>query len=380
LQGALREGDSVARLEGDTFGVALEAVRQVDLESVLQLAARLQSALANPVSLDAARVYVSASVGFCLANRAPAPGGAALLEAAELAADNAAQNGPGAIRAFSAEMQRIRVVRSQMRDEIEHALDHAQIGPHFQPQVSTETGELTGFEALARWNHPQRGLIPPSEFIPLIERAGLSERLGDVMLFQSLSALSSWDASGLHVPTVAVNFSRDQLRNPRLPETLEWELDRFDLTPERLCVEILETVVAETENDVIVRNIAALSRLGCGIDLDDFGTGHASIAAIRRFAVRRIKIDRSFVTHIDSDPQQQRMVSAILSMAERLGLEALAEGVETAGEHTTLAQLGCAYVQGYGLARPMPLDDATAWIKAYRARLTPQPRIGRHVV
>lgn len=380
LEGALREGDCVAKLEGDGFAVALAAVRQIDLESILQLAARLQAVVANPISLDAARVYVSASVGFCLGNRAAAPGGAALLEAAEIAADDAARNGPVAIRAFSAKMQRIHAGISQLRGEIERALDQGHIGPYFQPQVSTGDGSITGFEALARWNHPQRGLIPPSEFLPLIESASLSERLGEVMLFQALAALSAWDSAGLNVPSVAVNFSRDQLRNPRLPETLAWDLDRFELAPERLCVEILETVVAKTENDVIVRNVAALARLGCGIDLDDFGTGHASIANIRRFAVRRIKIDRSFVTHVDSDPQQQRMVSAILSMAERLGLEALAEGVETAGEHTMLAQLGCSHVQGYGLARPMPVEDTAAWIKAYRGRLTAQPRLGRHAV
>lgn len=380
LQGALREGDSVARLERDTFAIALEAVRQVDLESALQLAARLQSALANPISLDTARIYVTASIGFCLAGRAPAPGGTALLEAAEVAADDASQNGPNAVRAFSAEMQRVRADRSQLREEIEHALDHGQIVPYFQPQVSTETGQISGFEALARWNHPKRGLVPPADFLPLVEEAGLSERLGEVMLFQSLTALTAWDASGLPVPTVAVNFSRDQLRNPRLPDSLKWELDRFELTPDRLCVEILETVVAETDNDVIVRNIAALSRMGCGIDLDDFGTGHASIASIRRFDVRRIKIDRSFVSHVDTDPAQQRMVAAILSMAERLNLESLAEGVETVGEHTTLAQLGCGYVQGYGVARPMPFDDTAIWIRSYLNRLTPQPRLGRHAV
>ena len=380
LRSALREGDTVVQLDGDSFAVALQPVRRADLESVLQLAARLQSTVASPISLDAARVYVTASAGFCLASRAPAATGTALLEAAEVAADDARQNGPGAIRAFSPEMQRLRADRSALRDDLEAALELGQITPHFQPQVSTETGEITGFEALARWAHPTRGLIPPSEFLPLIETAGLSERLGEVILFHSLTALTAWDAAGLRVPHIAVNFSHDQLRNPRLAETLKWELDRFELTPERLCVEILETVVAETDNDVIVHNIAALARLGCGIDLDDFGTGHASIANIRRFAVRRIKIDRSFVTHVDTDQAQQRMVAAILSMAERLGLETLAEGVETAGEHTMLAQLGCGFIQGFGLGRPMPYEETAGWLQSYRGRLTVTPRIGRHVV
>lgn len=196
------------------------------------------------------------------------------------------------------------------------------------------------------------------------------------MLFNALTALSRWDKAGLGVPTVAVNFSAAELRNPRLAEKLKWELDRFGLDPRRLSVEILEDVVAETDNDVIVSNIANLARMGCGIDLDDFGTGHASITSIRRFAVRRIKIDRSFVTKVDEDREQQKMVSAILSMAERLGLASLAEGVETPGEHAMLSQLGCGDVQGFGIARPMPVDETMDWIERHRARPAAAPRIG----
>lgn len=380
LISALREGDGIARLEGDSFAVALQPVRQMNLEAILQLGARLQAALANPISIDAARVYVTASVGFCLGARAPAPTGAALLEAAEIAADDASRNGPGAIRGFSADLQQIRADRSQMRAEIERALDEGQIIAHFQPQIRAQSGEVAGFEALARWQHPSRGLIPPAEFLPVIEQAGLSERLGETMLFQALTALSGWDAAGQRVPCVGVNFSADQLRNPRLAESLKWELDRFDLTPDRLSIEILETVVADTDNDVIVHTIAALAKLGCGIDLDDFGTGHAAIANIRRFAVRRIKIDRSFVTHADTDPGQQQMVAAILSLAERLGIETVAEGVERPGEQTALAQLGCHVLQGFGIARPMPYEETLPWLEAHRTRVSAPIRLGRHAV
>ncbi len=182
------------------------------------------------------------------------------------------------------------------------------------------------------------------------------------------------------MPTVAVNFSAAELRNPKLPEKIKWELDRFDLTPDRLTVEILETVVTQTDNDVIVRNVAALAALGCGIDLDDFGTGHASITNIRRFALRRVKIDRSFVTRVDEDREQQKIVSAILSMSERLGLETLAEGVETPGEHTMLSQLGCGHVQGFGIARPMPYEDTADWMLRHGARLAATPRISHRAV
>jgi diguanylate cyclase (GGDEF)-like protein len=375
LCAALRDGDKVARLEGGGFAVALAAVRRLDLETVVQLAARLQAALAVPISVNAARLYVSCSIGFCLASRAPDAQGRALLDAAQIAADEALRNGPGAIRAFAPDMARTRADRDALREELEQALDEGQIRAHFQPQVSTDTGAITGFEALARWHHPGRGLISPVEFLPVLEDSGLSERLGEVMLYNALTALSHWDKAGMAIPTVSVNLSAAELRNPRLVEKLKWELDRFDLEPQRLCIEVLENVVAETENDVIVSNVAALARLGCGIDLDDFGTGHASITSIRRFAVRRIKIDRSFVTHVDEDREQQKMVAAILSMAEQLGLATLAEGVETPGEHAMLAQLGCGDVQGFGIARPMPVDETLDWIARHRARHSVVPRI-----
>ena len=135
-------------------------------------------------------------------------------------------------------------------------------------------------------------------------------------------------------------------------------------------------MAGETENEVVVANIAAISKLGCGVDLDDFGTGTGSILSLRRFAIRRIKIDRSFVTKVDEDRDQQRVVAAILSMAEQLGLQTLAEGVETPGEHAMLSQLGCGHVQGFGIARPMPVEDTLDWIARHRARLTTTPRIG----
>ena len=303
--------------------------------------------------------------------------GESLLRAAEAALEEARQQGPGAIRAYSAELQRASIARDALATEAAAALESGQIVAHFQPQLCTDTGEVSGFEALARWQHPERGVLPPSDFIAVMQDAGLAGRLSEVMLFQSLTALRSWDKAGLRVPMVAVNFCNEDLRNPRLADRIKWELDRFDLTPQRLTVEILESVVADTGDEVIVRNIAALARLGCGIDLDDFGTGHASITNVRRFAVHRLKIDRSFVTKVDSDPGQQRMVAAILSMAERLELQTLAEGVETTGEHALLAQLGCGHVQGYGIARPMPFDESVAWLSRHKAKIAHPPRIGR---
>ena len=272
-------------------------------------------------------------------------------------------------------MRRDTESRAELREEVVQALDSGQIQPWFQPQISTDTGQITGFEALARWNHPVRGMIPPLDFLPAIEETGLLERLAEVMMYHSFAALKAWDGSGTEVPQIGVNFAGGELANPRLIDKITWELDRFELTPDRLAVEVLETVVASAPDDMITRNINALGKLGCRIDLDDFGTGHASIASIRRFSVSRIKIDRSFVMKSDRDPDQQRMISAILTMAERLGVETLAEGVETVGEHVLLAQLGCDHVQGFGIARPMPFEQTLDWIARHNAKLQDVPRI-----
>ncbi|MDQ2095600.1 putative bifunctional diguanylate cyclase/phosphodiesterase [Rhodalgimonas zhirmunskyi] len=377
LRSALREGDQLTYLGDAVFGISLRAVPQLDLEAGIQLAARLQSATEEPVSLDGAAVYVSAAVGFCLSARSSVKSGRGLIERAGIALDEARRNGPSAIRAYSHEMGKIRQSHDSLVDEVSLALENGQIRPWFQPQISTDTGRVTGFEALARWVHPERGVVPPGEFLPALEQAGLMERLGEVILRAALQAVNGWDAAGAEVPCVAVNFTGVELRNPRLADKIRWELDRYDLSADRLTIEVLETVVVGAPEDTATRNITRLSEMGCRIDLDDFGTGNASIAAIRRFAIERIKIDRSFITHVDEDVEQQRMVAAILTMAERLGLETLAEGVETAGEHAMLAQLGCRHVQGFGIARPMPFEQTAAWVQSHTAKLASPPQVGR---
>lgn len=377
IASCLREGDRVVRLPGGEFGIAIAPMRQLDLETAIQMAGRLQLSVEEPLSLDATTVYLSCSVGFCLASRNPGSGGTDLLNAARTALYDARQNGPSAIRAFNDRMRSSRAHEGILADEAAIALEAGQIVPWFQPQISTDTGQITGFEALARWQHPERGLISPTEFLPVLEQSGQLERLGEVMLYHALTALRAWDATGLEVPRVGVNFTTEELHNPKLLDKIRWELDRFDLPPSRLSVEVLETVVAAAPDDTVSRNINGLAKLGCVIDLDDFGTGHASISSIRRFAVARIKIDRSFVLKVDRDPEQQRIVNAILTMADRLDLDTLAEGVETLGEHAMLAQLGCGHVQGFGIARPMPFDQTADWIRNHNAKLQQAPTIGR---
>ena len=375
LQDTLREADVAARLDGPTFAVALAAVRRLDLEAAIQLAGRLQRALSDPIAVGGVNVHPTVSIGFSLPARLSAPTGESLLQAATLAMLEASRSGPSAIRSYSDAMRARVATRNNLADEVGEALAKGELRAFFQPQVSTQTGAITGFETLARWHHPSRGLIPPIEFLPALEQAGLMDRLGERMVSDALSALRAWEDAAIHVPRIGVNFSNEELCDPRLVDRIGWELDRFDLTPDRLVVEVLETVVATRSQDMVVRNLAGLARLGCCLDLDDFGTGHASITNIRRFSIERIKIDRSFVTRIDEDPEQQKMVSAILTMADRLGLDTLAEGVETAGEQAMLARLGCGHVQGFGIARPMPFKDTIPWIRAWEARSTPQRQL-----
>ena len=374
---SLRSGDVVARLSNHGFAVSLAPVRRFDLESAIQMAARLQAAMSAPLALGDMTIYPSVSIGFCLAERAPALMASSLLDAACIAVDEASHNGPSAIRAFQPEMTGRRADRHELRAGLELALEEGQIRPWFQPQVSTDTGQISGFEALARWHHPIRGIIPPSEFLPLIEDSGLSERLGEVILYGALSALTRWEKAGHRIDQVAVNFSASELRNPQLPERLKWELDRFSLTPDRLTIEVLETVAARSDDDVIITNLSRIAALGCGIDLDDFGTGQASISNIRRFSVRRIKIDRCFVRRSDIDADQKKLVAAILSMCAHLGLDTVAEGVETPDEHATVAQLGCGHVQGFGIARPMAVEETFAWITRHEAAMARVLPIGR---
>ena len=366
IKNTVRELDLVSRQDDATFLIALAPARRADLESMVQISARLQAALEEPVEIDGMRLFLTACIGFCVPRRASEKNGAFCLEAAEIALADAQANGAGAIRAYAAQPKRKRLLRTGLVAEVSGALETGQIKPWFQPQLSTDTGLVSGVEALARWDHPERGIILPGAFLPAISAAGANDRLSEVILFHSLSALRDWDAAGLDVPSVGVNFSSDDLSNPKLCDRIRWELDRFDLAPERLTIEILETVIARSANDIITRNISDLANLGCGIDLDDFGTGHASIANIRRFAVKRIKIDRSFVTNVDRDRQQQQMLTAILEMASRLEITTLAEGVETAGEHTLLAQLGCVHVQGYHIGKPMTVDETFDWLANHK--------------
>ncbi|WP_299653408.1 bifunctional diguanylate cyclase/phosphodiesterase [uncultured Jannaschia sp.] len=361
---AMRGADIVMRTGYDGAVVVLAPTRRADLDVVMSIVDRIQAAVAQPISIEGRSIRVHACIGICSEGMAPARSGAAMLAAADCALRMARQQGNDAIRAFNPDMQAQVETDHRLALQIDDALESGQIRPWFQPQINALTGCIAGFEALVRWHHPDLGILSPAQFLPTIHSAGKSAELGEQVLKASLDALTAWDAAGIDVPCVGVNVSLEQLADPRMAERVIWQLDRHDMEPGRLAIEILETVTLRDADEAIMRNVMALRKAGFRLDLDDFGTGAASIAHIAKFGVHRIKIDRSFVAGIDSDPTKQEIVRAILGLAESLSIETLAEGVETPEEKATLVEMGCPHLQGDGIARPMPFEKTTAWARA----------------
>lgn len=365
--GRLDDQGQSKQLDPSSFGAVLRSEEDFDLEALLNTCTRIQHDLSEPLICEGVPLRWTVSIGFAGSSRFGDVDGDGLLQAAYTALNEARRKGPNAVRGYSTAMDSRRARQKLLGREAALAFDRGEVFAYFQPQISMQDGRLTGFEALTRWKHPVRGLVSPADFLPVLEQAGLMHRLGDTMITQALQALQYWDANGLDVPRVGVNFSTEELRDPLLVDRVAMLVDAHDMSAGRLVVEVLETVIAKASDDVIVRNLSDLSALGCGIDLDDFGTGYASITNIRRFSVGRIKIDRSFVTGVDRDPEQRDMVAAILTMAERLGVRTLAEGIETKGEHAALRALGCDDAQGFEIARPMPLEETVEWARKHFA-------------
>ena len=369
LRRNLRRDERMFYLGGGRFGIAVAPAPGIDAQSLARLAERLRERL---------------RAGLETGERDPDPG---IRCGAALSAQDGCKTAAGLIRAATAAMgdgtschdaplHRQRRASGKAGPtppgpgrDIARALERGEIRAWFQPQLLLETGDISGVEALARWHHPREGLIMPPAFLPLVSAAGLHGALMRQMLDQALAALNAWQENGCSIGRVAINLAPENLRDPAIAETIAWELDRHRLAPDRLCIEILETVVAASCDDITARNIRRLRELGCRIDLDDFGTGNTSISSLRRFSVDRLKIDRSFVRQIDRDIAQRRMVAAILTMARELGLDTLGEGVETAGEHACLAALGCGHVQGFAIARPMPFERILTWARTHRETL-----------
>jgi len=366
IRQSMRVGDFPAYLGQDEFVLVAG-----DLEGATTAAAiahRLQTAIAKPFSLQGGARRIGCSIGVAMLGD-DLPESERALSNAEIALTEAQAAGGRTIRYFRESLREEAERRERLFAELLAGLDREEFVPFFQPQVDLATGAFSGFEALARWRHPRHGLLGPASFLPYAEQSDLIERLGETVLSQTLAALTAWDAAGLEVPRVGVNFAMGQLRDPRLVEKIKWEVERCDVDPSRIAIEVLETVLIKSEEDLVVRNLRGLASAGFRVELDDFGTGHASIQNLRRFSVHRIKIDRSFVAGIDSSEEQRILTASMIAMARALGIETLAEGVESAAATATLRRLGCDGAQGWHIGRPMPQAETFAWLKAFR----PQP-------
>jgi EAL domain-containing protein (putative c-di-GMP-specific phosphodiesterase class I) len=348
-----------------------------DLESMIQMSARLQSAVEAPVSVGARAIHATCHTGFCLMGRASAATGEAMLSAAETAAAEAARQGPSAIRAYSRTVQKTAQARSDLSAEAAEALEAGHIRLFFQPQISTDTGDLIGLQVAPRWLHRKRGILGERDVTAAINAAGLQQRFAEVMLFQAFGAQRKIDASGASYGTISLPVSGELLCDPTLIDRIRWELDRFDIAPSRVCLTLSQETAAQIDQEIVAHNMSRIAGLGCLIELAGFGNGPVSVATIKRTGAHRMRIHSSFVTKIDQDPEQQRVVAAMISLCEGLGLQSLAEGATTIGEYAMLGQLGCAIVQGNAIAAPMPIDELGGWARRHRAKLAAPPRIDK---
>jgi diguanylate cyclase (GGDEF)-like protein len=360
LRSALREGDTCARLGGDEFGVLLEDCGTT--EDVLRIAEELGDVLRRPLTLEGREVTSTASIGAAVS----APGRTAeeLLRNADLAMYRAKAAGNGFCRLFEGGMDALALRRLELRHDLQAALDGGQLALQYQPIVELGSGAVTGLEALLRWRHPERGLVPPAEFVPLAEETGLIVPIGQWVLDEALRQLVAWAE-----PTaISVNLSAVQLQRPELVEDVRAALERAGVEPARLTLEITESIfMADVE--AVNATLRDLKELGVRLALDDFGTGYSSLGYLARLPIDVLKIAKPFDDHIRTDPQHAALAQAIVRIAETLGLTTIAEGIEVAEQHEHLRQLQCELGQGFLFARPLDPDAAGELLRAGAAVL-----------
>jgi len=357
LTSAVRPGDTVARLGGDEFAVLLPGT---DAQAADDTARRLLHELSAAIRLEGLLVDVRASVGVAVA---PQHGTALdeLMQHADVAM-YLAKEGGGGVEHYDARRDRNSTERLVMVAELREALAHQQLEVHYQPKASLRTGEVEGVEALVRWRHPERGLVPPDEFIPLAESSGLIEQLTALVLDASLAQLALWHAEGLRL-AVAVNVSVRDLAGGLLVGDVARGLARHGVPARCLQLEVTEGSLF-TDSQGAAAALLELDALGVALSLDDFGTGYSSLGHLRRLPVQEIKVDRSFVHRMRDDPRDRAIVRSIVDLAGGLGMRVVAEGVENRQTLELLRELGCDAAQGWYLSPAQPAAVLTPWLRA----------------
>jgi len=354
----LRTEDTVTRLGGDEFILLLPGIDAVGAAHVAQ---KLLDAVAESYWVEFYDLALTASIGIALY---PEDGGdlEALSKSADAAMYRAKQEGRQCYRFFTQEMQVQSARNLQLVNALRHALEHAQLQVHYQPQVAMHDGHVIGAEALLRWQHPELGMVSPAEFIPVAEGSGLILPIGEWVLRTAVRQAKAWMEQEFDPLIMAVNLSAVQFRHPDLPELVTRILEEEGLPPEYLELELTESVAMHNPQDAIaVMN--NLHERGIRMSIDDFGTGYSSLSYLKKFKVYKLKIDQSFVRDISTDPEDKAIVSAIINLAKSLGLRTIAEGVETSGQLAFLREQDCDEMQGYLFSKPVPAQQFEALLK-----------------
>ncbi len=362
LRACLRPFDTAARLGGDEFAVLIEDSHSP--QDAVRVAQRIEEALATPFALERQEVSVRASIGVVWAGHARADA-EELLRNADIAMYRAKGAG-GGWELFERSMQVAVEERHGMKADLQRAMEQGGLTPHYQPVVNLSTGRITGVEALLRWEHHDRGLLSPAEFVPLAEETGLIIAIDQMVLRESLRQLREWQQTlGDAAPSrVSVNVSSRALRDPEFARRVLAEVEAARLSPPNLVLEITETVLLE-DLDTACTRLQSLRDAGVRIAIDDFGTGYSSLGYLRRLPVDIVKIDRSFVAGIDTAVDERSLTLAIVRMLGMLDVEIVAEGIETAQQLAYVQAMGCDAGQGYGLSRPLAAEKVEMLLRTH---------------
>ena len=363
IASCLRESDTVARTSGDGFAATLTRISDPGVAE--RVAQEILQKVAQPLDVGTESAYVSACVGITLYPN-DAEDMEALLKNAEEAMYVAKKQGRGGVSWFTPEMQQAATVRQGLLKDLRHALADRQFEVYYQPIVDLASGRIEKAEALLRWNHPQRGMVSPSVFIPLAEEVGLINEIGDWVFRDVVDSVDVWHRSGLTPLQVTVNKSPRQFMGAGSHQSWLDYIAARNLPPECLVIEITEGLLMEAHEDVPAK-LRRFRAAGVSIAIDDFGTGYSSLSYLQRFDIDFLKIDRSFIKDIDSDSDDRALAEAIIVMSHKLGLKVVAEGVETEAQRDYLRAAGCDYVQGFLYARPMPAADFEALLRSRNA-------------
>ncbi|MET3523673.1 putative bifunctional diguanylate cyclase/phosphodiesterase [Mesorhizobium abyssinicae] len=361
MRDSCRASDLCARLGGDEFVMILNGAGGT--EDINMLARRILEQINEPITFQGTTILPGASAGIAV-YPVDADNAEDLLVHADLALYSAKKLGGGNFSFFSEELRRELDYRKQLEHDIRAAIADKTFEVYFQPQVSLTSGKISGIEALVRWKHASRGMISPGEFIPVAEKCGFMPEIGRIVITKAINEAAEWDRAGIDFGRLAVNVSGTELREPDFDRFLFGTLEKAGLAPQKLSLEIVESVILDDEKTGIAAKLRHIRAAGVHLELDDFGTGYASLSHVNPNEIDRLKIDRRFVQNINENGDNSKIVRAITELARGLGISIVAEGAETEAELDSLMAIGCDQVQGYSIAFPMPQDKARDWLLA----------------